>query len=456
LHSNDPAKTTLDANGKADVPFVAPNSMLLQFQADTTQAEIDDFISSKKLEVVKTFPNLGAIQVKVDLSKFFQPQLGDSDGNAAVVRGLVAASEDFKKDPRIRAASPDLLLRNQSEQTTKEITNLIKPSVVILGASIPGKIEDWGVDNIQANKLWSLPGAKGGVIFGVMDVGFAEHEDLVFIELPAGTAKEDHGNHVAGIACGSHSNPRGVRGVLPNCFVRARSGNVFFQNVEAGKVTQFFVLFSQILATMETFVNSSDEVHTFNVSLGYNWSSNFGINPDAPESKDWRSLVEMQGVFLVTLLQTAEKKGKVIFSAAGNDSSGLATPIGAKYASPFNWAAIAAREQGINNGVIIEAHDKDGKRAGFSNVGGHLSCPGVDITSAVAFDDKHLPSASAYGVMSGTSMASPYCAAGHTLFRLVRPAYSGEDALACLLKSSVKSDSGIPMLKLMDAVNACP
>jgi hypothetical protein len=58
LHSNDPAKTTLDANGKADVPFVAPNSMLLQFQADTTQAEIDDFISSKKLEVVKTFPNL--------------------------------------------------------------------------------------------------------------------------------------------------------------------------------------------------------------------------------------------------------------------------------------------------------------------------------------------------------------------------------------------------------------
>ena len=31
-----------------------------------------------------------------------------------------------------------------------------------------------------------------------------------------------------------------------------------------------------------------------------------------------------------------------------------------------------------------------------------------------------------------------------------------EDALACLLKSSVKSDSGIPMIKLMDAVNACP
>jgi subtilisin family serine protease len=106
--------------------------------------------------------------------------------------------------------------------------------------------------------------------------------------------------------------------------------------------------------------------------------------------------------------------------------------------------------------VIVEAHDPDGKRAPFSNTGGNLSCPGVNILSTVAFDTARNPSKSAYGEMSGTSMASPYCAAGHVLFRLVRPGYSGEEAVECMLKSSVKSSSGVPMLRLQEAVNACP
>src|SRR5207249_1426471 len=135
---------------------------------------------------------------------------------------------------------------------------------------------------------------------------------------------------------------------------------------------------------------------------GYNWISNFGINPDAPESSNWRGIVEIQGPLLVTLLRNAEKKGKIIFSAAGNDSTGLNPPIDAKYASPFNWAAITARQLGIKNGVIVEAHDKDGKRAPFSNTGGDISCPGVNILSTVAFDGQHQQSNFAYGEMSGT------------------------------------------------------
>jgi hypothetical protein len=447
-----PSKGTqapVDAQGQAAVPFVAQDSMILQFQPNVSQREVDDYIKSNNLKVVKTFPSLGAVQVFTDLSRFFKSEITDNSVNDSVLRGLVAASKEFKQDPRIREATPDLVLRGQSTITNfMAATNIMdKPDK---------KITDWGIQDIQADQLWKMDGASDGVIFGIMDVGFARHENLVFLDLLKGTPIEDHGTHVSGIACGSHSKPNGIRGVLPNCFVRARYGDVFFQSTQGGQVTKFMALFSQILGSLTTFVDSFDDVSTFNVSLGYNWISNFGINPDAPGSDSWRSIVEIQGPFLVTLLQNAEKKGKVIFSAAGNDSTGLNPPIDAKYASPFNWAAIIARQQGIKNGVIVEAHDKNGNRAPFSNTGGNISCPGVDILSTVAFDAQHNNSNSAYGEMSGTSMAAPYCSAGLVLFRLVRPNYSGEAALDCMVKSTAKSTSGVPMLRLQEAVSACP
>jgi subtilase family protein len=447
--SKETTQLPVDAQGHATVPFAAQNSMILQFQPDVTPSQVDDYIKSNNFEVVKTFPSIGAVQIKTNLDRFFQPSLSDNSVNDSVLRGYVAASKEFKKDPRIREATPDIVLRGQAA-----VTNFMAATNVIDKAT--AKMTDWGVIDIQADKLWDQEGARDGVIFGIMDVGFAKHENLVFLDFLKTTPTEDHGTHVSGIACGSHSNLNGIRGVLPNCFIRARYGDVFFNSMTGGKVTQFMALFSQILGSLTTFVDSYDDVTTFNISLGYNWMTNFGINPDAPTSQDWRAIVEIQGPLLVTLLQNAEKKGKIIFSAAGNDSTDLNPPIDAKYASPFNWAAIVARQLGVKNGIIVEAHDKNGTRAPFSNTGGDISCPGVNILSTVAFDGQHNKSNSAYGEMSGTSMASPYCAAGLVLFRLVRPKYSGEDAVACLLKSKAKSTSGIPMLKLTDAVDACP
>jgi subtilisin family serine protease len=146
----------------------------------------------------------------------------------------------------------------------------------------------------------------------------------------------------------------------------------------------------------------------------------------------------------------------VIFSAAGNDSSGVPKPISAKYASPFNWAALNARERGLRNGVIVEAHDSSNKRASFSNVGGHISCPGVDVLSAVAHASDGETSQSMYGKMSGTSMASPYCASAHLLFGLVRPGYSGTKIIDCLLASTQKTDTGTPIPKLTQALAKYP
>jgi subtilisin family serine protease len=185
---------------------------------------------------------------------------------------------------------------------------------------------------------------------------------------------------------------------------------------------------------------------------------NFGINPDDPQSEQYRKLVESQGEMMLAVLELANEKNKVIFSAAGNDSSQLTNPVDAKYASPFNWAAITARERGIaRNGVIVEAHDKSGKRATFSNEHGDISCPGQDILSAIAFaGNSGSIKQNAYGKMSGTSMASPYCAAAHSLFSLVRPEYSGVEIVDCMTNTDLVSDSGAPRLKLTTALEKCP
>ena len=50
-----------------------------------------------------------------------------------------------------------------------------------------------------------------------------------------------------------------------------------FQSVQkGGAVLDWMVLFSQILTTLERFIEEHDDIHTINVSLGYNWRSNFG------------------------------------------------------------------------------------------------------------------------------------------------------------------------------------
>lgn len=154
---------------------------------------------------------------------------------------------------------------------------------------------DWGIKDIEADQLWALEGASDGAIFGVMDVGFGRHRNLVYIDLLNSTPIEDHGTHVSGIACGRVKEATGINGVIPNCLIRARYGDVFFESVQPGQVTKFFALFSQILASLTSFVDSFDDVSVFNISLGYNWISNFGINPDNPESSQWRSLVEIKG-----------------------------------------------------------------------------------------------------------------------------------------------------------------
>jgi len=435
LPADDQGKLTFDASGKAEVPFLIPDTMIIKIDPNLDRAQIDRLIEDYNFEVVEIYDKLGSMQVRADLSAFFTPQLTDNSVNDTVLRGAVAAIENFQSDPRIVSAAPDLLLRDQ------DVRNLLRPADIVSSTeTAAGETADWGLADIEADQLWDLPHARDGAIFGVMDAGFNRHEDLVFLELLDDHRIDSHGNHVSGIACGKH-NGVGSMGVIPNCFVRPRSGIFFAVEDGGGNILPFIVRFSQILNELNKFVGQYDDIRAYNVSLGYNWRSNFGINPDAPQNGQWRTIVQSQGENLISVLEILQERGVTLFSAAGNDSTGLADPIDAKFASPFNWAAITARERGIaTNGVIVEAHDAAGNRAAFSNEAGDISCPGVNIFSTLAVNGAGAPSGKVYGTMSGTSMASPYCAAGAVLLQLVRPQHSGPQIVECMKASTALLD----------------
>jgi subtilisin family serine protease len=410
-------------SGNVPVPILDADSMLLQLEENVTAADIADLLQKYELLVTGTYPELGQIRVKVNLEPYLQLDGTGHARNEDLLGSLVELSKAFERDTRIAIAAPELLLRPQQEED-----NAFSPTSVTV-SSAGGERTDWGVVDIQADQLWQMPGAMDGTLFGVFDTGFGKHEDLIYSGLVAGTPVTDHGTHVAGIACGTHGNGIGVQGVIPNCHVRASAAQYYFTSVQGDMDRNAVANFSDIVASAIAFAQQQHELRSLNVSLGYNWK-NYGINPDASDQANLRTIIEGQGRIAIMLLQWASANDVAVFSAAGNDSRGDGERVSVLYASPFNWAAITARRLGISNaGVVVEAHDQGHHLTNASNTGGLISCPGKDILSTIALDENHQPAQGMYGLLSGTSMASPYCAAGLTLLALVRPNYTTNERL---------------------------
>lgn len=441
------------------IPGFVPNSVILQIEPQATRKEIEEYFFENNMKPLEVYENIGQVKVEYDFSEIFEedsdpltPSLTESEKILEVLKTV----EGLKKDGIVSGATPDSFITKYSSREFYGTLNVEVPSIFEFSdINRNEEQEDWGLDDIEVDAIWNL-NVDRGVIVGVLDTGFADHEDLTFLVTENDNAPtSDHGNHVAGIMCAKH-NGRGVKGVLKRCFIAHRSGSFRPISKDVDPVLHFYTRFSHISATLNEFVPDTEGPVVFNISLGYNWRRNFQINPDDPDSSGYRALVQSQGELLRRVYQIAEERGKAIFSAAGNDSHGLETPRSSKFASPFNWAAIDLRESGqSNNGVVVEAHDQNGSRASFSNVGGTISCPGVDILSAIAMDENRQIQNNLYGKMSGTSMASPYCAAAYALMYTAFPQKEPSEIIECMTSSRTATDIGTPRLKLSQAVAAC-
>lgn len=428
--------------GWETVPVRAGNQIAVLFNPEASPEMVDELLVRYDLQVVPG----GRSQIG---SVIVAPRLTPASAGLEQLGLGVDTTEDLLQSLR---AEREVVLSAAPNTTLSP--NFLRDAFVATrdrpGFGAASESEDWGIAQAHIGAAWPLVPSGSAFRVGVIDVGFAPHEDLVSVPgLAVTMPSNDHGNHVSGIICAQH-NGFGVRGAVPNCTIVISTSEAIIADIEDQDVIGFYTLFSELIATVVDFIEANPDVKVINLSLGYNWFPNFQIDPTQPNFAQIRDLVRAQGAFFVSVLRFAASRDVAIVSAAGNDSARLPQPTEARWASPFNWAAIRMGElEGWTNGVVVEAHDQGGQRAVFSNIGGTISAPGVDVLSALATSNN------AYGRLSGTSMASPYVTGALTLLRAATPQKTLQEHVACLLGSSTQSSSGTAMLDLTGAIALC-
>lgn len=466
IYRDDVEGSITAGTGGVEQPFQDEARLLIMFRPNIAPQDAAQALADNGLKVVRSLPAIGAVSVdaREALVKFGYASQG---GGATTLENLSKSpinrlARRLRRDGRFAAVTVDAVLTGAQISTVIAPKPPQRPPVpnIAAGGSAAAATEreDWGITASNIHLVW--PMMTQPVTVGVLDAGFAAHEDL---PMQAGSSiawkKSDHGNHVAGIMCAVHDNGVGIKGVLPNCMVKAAIATIQVPDAattgDAGVAVEdeigfLTTLLAEYVGAVLDFMEENPDAKVLNLSLGYNWMPNFGIDPRAKKMKRVRKEVENQGIFIRAILAYAKRRDVAIFSAAGNDSTDLATPLPSKWASPFNYGSWQIqRLDGWTNGIIVEAYTEDLKRASFSNVDGHISCPGDDVLSATALTRK------SYGLMSGTSMASPYCAAAFAALRALEPNLPLKNSIECFLDPPEKIEGATPRMDLKDAFEAC-
>lgn len=216
----------------------------------------------------------------------------------------------------------------------------------------------WHIPTELFNKVWAITRGES-VTVCVLDTGMNSHEQLPepihaqsFISGESWKDGNGHGTHVAGTILG-----RNVIGLAPAA------------KLMVGKV-----------------LSNGGSGSSQGIADGINWAVDNGADIISMSLGSSSPYTPMESA-----ITRAWTKGVVVVAAAGNSGfNGSNNTIG--YPSKYL------------NCLCIGAYRSDGSRASFSSGGRELDviCPGQDIISS--------SKSGGYVSMSGTSMATPYCA----------------------------------------------
>ncbi len=434
------------ANQNPYEPTAIRNEFLLKLENNQPVEQIAQTIQQLQFSVIDTYPEIGVILVRMrDEVSVENNSISNLDAFRYIDSTNSNASDQarlFESFDAFEAATPNLLLSFYPSP--------VESSLVNSGGQLP-QDADWGQTDVNAHVLWQLIDSSDNFQIGVIDGGFAEHEDILLKQafpnqdLPV----HNHGNHVAGIACAQHNNV-GINGILPNCEVIAATSTYSLDEIERGKsvgTSNMIVEMAKYVATILRFVYQNPDVGVINLSISYNWAKTFRTNPEQPKQAKLRADIQSQAIIFLSILDIAEDLGIFVVSAAGNDSEIFRRGMSAKYSSPLNYA-IATRtdEFGWANGLIVGAYNNTGDRAQFSNPGASIYAPGVDIYSSIS------TSRNAYKTKSGSSMAAPFVSGAVAALKHLFPSSTNRQIYACL-SSSPLSQASIPKLNLQYAID---
>ncbi|MDO5754129.1 S8 family serine peptidase [Arthrobacter sp.] len=302
-------------------------------------------------------------------------------------------------------------------------------------AADPREAEQWSQVQIKSDQAHQVTDGSRDILVGVLDSGIDPiHPDLQSnIDVansvncsnagrpdtsPTGwnATTSSHGTHVAGII-GAARNGVGIVGIAPN----VRMASVKVVN-DAGSIYPEYAICGFMWAGMKSMDVTNNSYYVDPMQF---WCD------DQPDQKAVRVAVERA-------VEWSTKQGVVHAAAAGNASYDLAN----KTTDDVSPNDVAGIERQINNGckdmptelegvVTVSSTDQAGKLSSFSNRGLNVidvAAPGSRILST-------LPN-NGYGLLSGTSMASPQVAGVLALMKSQHPGWKPKQLISQLGKQA--------------------
>jgi subtilisin family serine protease len=456
---------------------VQKDYILLQLKPTAAPNAVDQLLDKYRLTVQSGVPEIGLLVVKIgdDTPAMVTARAAATSGgerpttaiNLKALRNTIAS---LREETIVREAAVNTLLDRKSVPQSTDGEGHYRDGTLHFwdwreGTGTPAANDrdgNWGQKFVDFPQAWNFENAilargDNAVHVGVLDVGFNQHEDLQFVVSPVTPLQvDDHGNHVAGIIAADGTNDSGVNGGTPFARLTVCSAEVLGGATE---IPGIFPVLSDVIASLVQFMRGTDDVRVINISLGYNWVPNYGRNPNT--DLQIKELVRSHGTIVRAIADIAADKGIILVCAAGNDSSPPTFPnIEAQFSSPFNWAGLNAglSDAPAENIIVVEAIDRGGVIARFSNIHGCISAPGVKILSTVAFDSFGAPASDAYAAYNGTSMAAPQVTALIALMYAYNPDLTIDDVVEILGVQNANRPASVtpaPVINAFEALVAC-
>jgi thermitase len=270
------------------------------------------------------------------------------------------------------------------------------------------KLNIVGLNNVLSKD--TLTKRKKGLL-AILDTGIDKnHEDLFghFTSISSGADMDPkgHGTHCAGIASAVTGNNLGIASL--------NTGDAFFN------ITSIRVLNAAGYGTKETIVDGMIEA----VDKG---ATVISLSLGGPGNPFHQRIYKKAVAY-------AASKGCIVVVAAGNSNRN------AKEFSPANVKGV----------IAVSAVDENLAKASFSNKVSEIkmavSAPGVNILSTLPHNQ--------YGVLSGTSMATPYVASLIAIMKSVHPTLSAKEAFLILSNTGLDTQNTLQTGKFIQPKRA--
>jgi hypothetical protein len=295
--------------------------------------------------------------------------------------------------------------------------------------------DNYGWELVRVPQLWSFNArlaADGAYAFvGIYDLALFPHDDMASWIGDVGVPDPNdpqtaHGLQVASVIAARFDNGRGTDGVNPFASLVTRRA--------ASKSTETWAQF--LVTQIENDRVQFPEMRVINFSYGYNWYSPVPRDPTTPKVA---AFISAQGAVFASGLAALAAVAPVpmISAGAGNDSGRPSLNFIDVPGSMGSVVANAALEHGAPGIIVVDAVDYPNDAAvrwEHSNVGGHISAPGVRIPVAAS-------TPFGYKLANGTSLAAPFVTAVASYLALLQPDLTNDEIID-LLRSNVQGVEG--------------